>query len=163
MIKKLSILLATAMFLGVAMAELDGHGHHSHSHSHHHPTCTDDEWTWSSVWCPGSSWTSTKIRKVCCKTSCPVPTSHNTTSSAVVTATDCQTITATLWDLVADTLIICNKYTTDCPASFASKATITFSVKAQGQESANAAPGSNSNGMLIGAGLAIAGLLALFL
>ena len=173
MIKKLSLLMAASvMALGVVSAEEAGHGHsvshshHHHDHHHHHHTCSDDEWTWSSVWCPGSSWTSTKVRRVCCKTtSCPVPTSHNTTitTGSSVPASGCQTVTATLWDLVADTLIICNKYTTECPASFANKATITFSVKAQGEESANAAPGTNTNGMLIGAGLAIAGLVAMFL
>jgi hypothetical protein len=65
--------------------------------------------------------------------------------------------------LVADTLIICNKYTTECPASFANKATITFSVKAQGEEAANGAAGNGAGSVLIGAGLAAAGLMAMFL
>lgn len=144
-------MLMTFLLVGSIMANDEhGHGHHD-----------DDEWTWSSVWCPGSSWTSTKIRKVCCKTTSSCPPTE--TSTQQVTETNsvlgpCQTITATLWDIVADTLIICNKYTTECPDRFSDRATITFSVKQQGGEAANAAADGGLGGMIMGAALAIAGL-----
>lgn len=157
MIRKLSLLLLIALF-GLAIAEGEGYGRGYGQH--------DDEWVWTTSWCPQStSWTSTRVRRPCTRSICSESTVTSLTTvsgSTVILSEPCETITATLWDIHADTLIICHKYTTDCPASFSSKATITFTVKAQAEDEANSAARQNTGGLLIGAGLAFAGLVALF-